>query len=96
MREVTRGYPWDGERLSRVLVTLRARRAAIGSPSASADAALRPPVLPTGARGVERARRRQETIGFVAAGSFALVVVGGFCLALGIAVGQRVPGDPEY
>ena len=42
--------------------------------------------------------RRQETIGFLAAGFFALVVVGGFCLSRDRhrRVGQCVPGDPEY
>jgi hypothetical protein len=92
VRELTNGYEWAGQRLSRVLPAVRARRSVVGSPTAIATSGSRAPMLvvPQGGRAAERQRRRQATIGFAAAGSFSVILVGGFCLALGIAIGQRI------
>lgn len=92
VRELTKGYEWAGQRVSRVLSAVRARRSVVGNPIAVATAGSRAPVVavPQGGRAAERQRRRQATIGFAAAGSFSVIVVGGVCLALGIAVGQRI------
>ena len=93
IRELTKGYQWSGERISRALVAIRALRSAVGSPTSTVGAASRATVAvaPQGARSAERQRRRQATIGWVAAGSFSVVLIGGVCLALGIAIGQRIP-----
>lgn len=92
VRELTKGYDWAGQRFSRVLSAVRARRSVVGSPSAVVTGGSRAPVVavPQGGRAAERQQRRQATIGFAAAGSFSVIVVGGFCLALGIAIGQRI------
>ena len=95
VRELTKGYEWAGERLSRALTLLRARRHVVGTPSATAVAAAgareQPPASRFDAqRSAEREVRRQTTIGLAAAGTFVVITVGGFCLALGIAVGQRI------
>ena len=86
--ELTKGHVWAGERLSRALAQMKARRSAAGVPFRQLPAAEEAPS--SGSRfQVERQNGRRSIIGSAAAGSFVFITVGGVCLALGIAIGQR-------
>jgi len=88
--ELTTGYEWHGDRLTKALTStrLRLRSQAQAAPSMSAARVS----LHSARWSMDSLHHgeRKFAIGFAAGGSFVLVTLAGSCLALGIAIGQRV------